>query len=225
MFVYSSTKDSLWGHSQRPKITLKAIEKTVAFLKKYFEPIEPKQLTLNLNRHQDKDGYVPKLKDKADQIFGKPRLAESLDWILASNDYERVANFVLSCGINPKLPSDPIWLSFECKLIWKKSALPNFEVPDNEFGILGDNNEMLATPIFKVNLRFGGRLMFPMGLLIPILTHDPSSFDFLGKFSADAPMKMNPKHFLVQKTVGKKLTKVWRKPDADDVAKLVKVIV
>jgi hypothetical protein len=225
MFLYSSSKDSLWGHSMRPKVTLKAIEKTVSFLNTYFDPIRPKQLTLILNRYQDKEELVPKLREKAIQVFGRSGTAESLNWIFAPTDYQKVVDFILSCDISPKLPSDPIWLSFECRLVWKKSVLPNFEASDGVFGDFWDCNEMTATPIFKINLRFGGRLMFPMGLLIPVSSHDSGSYDFLGKFSADAPMKMNPKHFLVFTIGGKRATKAWRKPDSDIVANLQEVIV
>jgi hypothetical protein len=225
MFAYNSSKDSLFGHSMRPKVTLKAIQKTAAFFETYFEPIKPEQLTLNLNRHQDKDGYVPKLKEKADQVFGKPRVAESLDWIFTSNDYQRVVDFILSCGIEPKLPSDPIWLSFQCKLVWKKTALPSYENSGEVFSGFESSNGKIASPIFKANLRFGGRFMFVLGLLIPISASESSSYEFLKKFSADAPMKMNPKHFRVFTTGGKKLTKSWRKPDADIAAKLADAII
>src|SRR6476659_2248699 len=95
MFSYRPPKDSCWGCAMRPKVAIRAIEKTNSFLNTYFEPIRPEQLTLNLNPYLEKDNDGPKLKARADQVFGRPGRPESLDWVLGPDDYQRVIDFIL----------------------------------------------------------------------------------------------------------------------------------
>ncbi len=102
---------------------------------------------------------------------------------------------------------------------WKDSVLPNvawaaeFLAPDQQ-----KQQEILF-------LFLGERVGFPLGLTIPISPQEPSSYEFLGRFSASAPFKMSPKHFSVVVRVGKKGTLADRKPDADILARLQAVLV
>ena len=91
---------------------------------------------------------------------------------------------------------------------WKDSALPNISWP-----------EEFLTPEYQKQreilfLFLGERVGFPLGLLIPISPHEPSSYEFISRFSASAPFKMSPKHFSVVVRVGKKGMLADRKPDA-----------
>jgi hypothetical protein len=100
---------------------------------------------------------------------------------------------------------------------WKDSVLPKVEWP----GVfLGPDNEKLRPFLFMV---IGNRVMFPMGMVFPLSTIEPASFEFLRRFSTDAPFKMSAKHFMVGITArsGKF---AWRKPDADILAKLEEYI-
>lgn len=102
---------------------------------------------------------------------------------------------------------------------WKDSLLPNIAWPD-EF----------LTPEFQKRqeilfLFLGERVGFPLGLSIPISPTSPSSYEFIGRFNASAPFKMNPKYFSVIVRTGKKGTLVDRKADADIFARLQAVLV
>lgn len=220
MFSYRPPKDSCWGHAIHPKNGFKAIEKADKFFNTYFEPLKPEKLTLNLNPYLDKNNDVPKLKKRADELFGRPGAPESLDWVFPSEDYRRVMDFILASQITPKLPADPIWLSFDCSLTWKAAALPHIESSE---GFLGFPNATAASPIFSVNLRVGGRFMFPMGIAIPISPVESASYDFLRRFSSDAPFKMSPKHFQAL-LPNKRGTRIWKRPDGEIGDRLKEVI-
>jgi hypothetical protein len=101
---------------------------------------------------------------------------------------------------------------------WKDSVLPNIAWPE-EF--LTSENKKGQEILF---LFLGERVGFPLGLFIPISPLEPSSYEFIGRFSASAPFKMTPKHFSVVVRTGKKGTLVDRKPDADIVARLQAVV-
>ena len=103
-------------------------------------------------------------------------------------------------------------------LAWKSSVLPKVEWPD-EF--LGPERQKLRQFLFGV---MGDRVMFPLGIVFPLSTTEPASFEFLRRFSADAPFKMSPKHFQVG-VVGKSGKFAWKKPDAEIAAKLEQCIV
>ncbi len=102
-------------------------------------------------------------------------------------------------------------------LAWKDSVLPGAEWPDV---FLGPDSQKLRQFLFMV---MGNRVMFPMGIVFPLSVPDPASFEFLRRFSAEAPFKMSAKHFMVgiQAKNGKF---AWRKPDADIGAKLTDCI-
>ena len=216
MFSYRPPKGSCWGAAIRPRSAVKAIEKMHTFLSTYFEPIRPEGLTLNLNPYLDKDKDVPKLKARADQIFGRTGRPESLDWVLGPDDFGRVMEFILESRLNPKPPADPVWLSFTCSLTWKDSVLPNAEDTETEEG-------KVAAPLFNVNLSAGGRIMFPMGIYIPVPPAQPSSYEFLGKFSADAPFKMTAKNFQTR-IPNSRGAMVWKKPEGEIAMRLNEAI-
>jgi hypothetical protein len=70
----------------------------------------------------------------------------------------------------------------------------------------------------------GTRVMFPMGIVFPLSTIEPASFEFLRRFSTGAPFKMSAKHFMVGITANNRKF-AWRKPDAEIAARLEQVIV
>ncbi|HVM59244.1 MAG TPA: hypothetical protein VMV72_00120 [Verrucomicrobiae bacterium] len=103
-------------------------------------------------------------------------------------------------------------------LAWKSSVLPEVEWPE---AFLGPEKQKVRQFLFMV---MGDRVMFPMGIVFPLSTIEPASFEFLGRFGADAPFKMSAKHFQIG-IVGKTGSFAWRKPDADIAAKLEQFIV
>lgn len=96
---------------------------------------------------------------------------------------------------------------------WKDSVLPNVEWPE---AFQGPKNQKVRQFLFGV---MGDRVMFPMGIVFPLSTVEPTSFEFLRRFSTDAPFKMNAKHFMVG-VLAKKGSFAWRKPEADIAARL-----
>jgi hypothetical protein len=102
-------------------------------------------------------------------------------------------------------------------LAWKDSVLPKVEWPDV---FIGPDKQKLRQFLFMV---MGNRVMFPMGIVFPLSSTEPASFEFLRRFSADAPFKMSAKHFMVGITA-KNGKFAWRKPDADIAAKLEEFI-
>jgi hypothetical protein len=98
-------------------------------------------------------------------------------------------------------------------LAWKDSVLPKVEWPEP---FQGPEQVKVRQFLFIV---MGDRVMFPMGIVFPLSVTEPASFEFLRRFSADAPFKMSAKHFMVGITA-KNGKFAWRKPDADIEAKL-----
>jgi hypothetical protein len=103
-------------------------------------------------------------------------------------------------------------------LAWKSSVLPKIEWPE---AFQGPEKQKVRQFLFGV---MGDRVMFPMGIVFPLSTIEPASFEFLGRLSTDAPFKMSAKHFQVG-IVGKNGNFAWRKPDAEIAAKLEEIIV
>lgn len=103
-------------------------------------------------------------------------------------------------------------------LAWKDSVLPHVEWPA---AFQGPENQKVRQFLFMV---MGNRVMFPMGIVFPLSTVEPASFEFLGRFSADAPFRMSARHFMVGiiSSAGKF---AWRKPDTEIAAKLEKFII
>jgi hypothetical protein len=98
-------------------------------------------------------------------------------------------------------------------LAWKDSVLPKVEWPDV---FLGPDSQKLRQ---FLSLVMDNRVMFPIGIVFPLSTVEPASFEFLRRFSTDAPFNMNAKHFMVGITA-KNGKFAWRKPDPDILAKL-----
>lgn len=102
-------------------------------------------------------------------------------------------------------------------LNWKTSVLPNIDWPEEY--LKPENQKWQQTLLILT----GDHIMCMM-LVIPISPKEPSSYEFLGRFSEDAPFKMSPKHFQVG-ILGKTGKLAWRKPDADVAGRLHEVIV
>jgi hypothetical protein len=102
-------------------------------------------------------------------------------------------------------------------LAWKDSVLPRAEWPDV---FLGPDKQKLRQFLFMV---MGTRVMLPIGIVFPLSNVEPASFEFLKRFSADAPFKMSAKHFMVGITAANGKF-AWRKPGADILAKLEECI-
>jgi hypothetical protein len=102
-------------------------------------------------------------------------------------------------------------------LAWKDSVLPKVEWPDV---FLGPDQQKLRQFLFMV---MGTRVMFPLGIVFPLSSTDPASFEFLKTFSAAAPFKMSARHFMIGITA-KNGKFAWRKPDPNTAAKLEQVI-
>jgi hypothetical protein len=102
-------------------------------------------------------------------------------------------------------------------LAWKDSVLPKVEWPE---AFQGPENIKVRQFLFGV---MGDRVMFPMGIVFPLSSTEPASFEFLKLFSVDAPFKMSAKHFMVGITA-KNGKFAWRKPDAGIAAKLEEFI-
>jgi hypothetical protein len=103
-------------------------------------------------------------------------------------------------------------------LAWKDSVLPKVEWPA---AFQGPENQKVRQFLFMV---MGDRVMFPMGIVFPLSTTEPASFEFLRRFSTDAPFKMSAQHFMVG-VIAKNGSFAWRKLDAEIAAKLEEVIV
>jgi hypothetical protein len=103
-------------------------------------------------------------------------------------------------------------------LTWKNSVLPNTDWPA---GYLEPEGQRWQQLFFIVT---ENRIMFPMGIVIPISPQEPASYEFLRRFSQETPFKMSPKHFQVG-IIGKTGKLAWRKPGADIAARLQEVIV
>lgn len=99
-------------------------------------------------------------------------------------------------------------------LRWKHSELPNVAWPEE---YLRPENKKWQEVEFGYT---GERVMFPLGLIIPVSPLDLSSYQFIRKFGGCAPFKMSPKHFSVVVRVGKKDTLADRKPDSKVVSLL-----
>jgi len=102
-------------------------------------------------------------------------------------------------------------------LAWKSSVLPKVEWAE---AFQGPEQEKARQFLFIVRgVLESDRVMFPMGMVFPLSVTESASFEFLGRFSADAPFKMSAQHFMVGVTArnGKF---AWRKPDAEIAAKL-----
>ena len=221
MFSYRPSKGNCWGHAIYPRNVLAALPKMHKFFTTYFESFAAEQFTIYLNPNGDKSNYVPVIREKLVQAFGQPRYPGSMDWNLAPGDYQRAINLILECPPVSKKPGDPLYLSFKCGLDWKTSVLPKIEWPE-EYS--KPENEKWRQSFFIVHLSASGRISFPMGINIPIPSNQHASYDFLEKFSADAPFKMSSKNFRSFVPVGDKGKWAFRKLEPEFAARLEEVI-
>ena len=110
---------------------------------------------------------------------------------------------------------DPEWdttRQLTLTLSWRASSLPSIESPE----------DLQHKVLFIVT---GNRIIF-LGFWIPISCTESASYEFLRRFSADAPFKMSAKHFKVGASIGKSLDLgSLRKPDAKIAARLQSVLV
>lgn len=102
-------------------------------------------------------------------------------------------------------------------LAWKDSVLPKIEWPE---AFQGPENQKVRQFLFML---MGNRVMFPMGIVFPLSTTEPASFEFLRLFSANAPFKMSARHFMIGITA-RNGRFAWRKSDADIAVKLKEFI-
>jgi hypothetical protein len=102
-------------------------------------------------------------------------------------------------------------------LNWNASALPNVDWPEQ---YLKPENQKWQ----KTLLILTGDRIACMMLVIPVSPSEPSSYEFLKRFSTDAPFKMSPQHFQVG-ILGKTGKLAWRRPDEKIAARLKEVIV
>ena len=103
------------------------------------------------------------------------------------------------------------------KLNWKSSVLPNIDWPEE---YLKPENEGWQRVLLVLT---GDRIIF-MNFVFPISPERPSSYEFLGRFAAEAPFKMSPKHFQVGKLC-KNGSLAWKKPQGMIAARLEEFIV
>jgi hypothetical protein len=98
------------------------------------------------------------------------------------------------------------------KLNWKDSVLPNLDWPED---YLKPGNEGSRRVLFTLT---GNRITF-LHFVFPISAKEPASYEFLGRFAAEAPFKISPRHFQVGIPC-KNGKLAWRKPDAGIAARL-----
>jgi hypothetical protein len=106
---------------------------------------------------------------------------------------------------------------FTFSLTWKTAALPHIQWPE-EYLRPELQRFQRVLMIWMIE-----RVSFPMGLLFPLSVTDPASYEFLGRFNADAPFKMIPKHFKV--VMNGKRGPILKKADEATVARLQEFIV
>jgi hypothetical protein len=106
---------------------------------------------------------------------------------------------------------------FSCLLRWRESMLPNVDWP-------AELDAASRESLCMVTLGGGSRIGFPGGLLIPLSPAEPSSYEFLRRFAADAPFKMSAKHFSVGSPSGGKSIVRWGKADGEVLWRLQGVI-
>jgi hypothetical protein len=214
MFYYESSKSDCFGHAMRPANLHKAWLKMQHFLNSYFEPAKPENIQLQVLLAAASD-----IKSRVEKFFGPPTEPKRLEWNLEQDDYLRAVSFILEGYPWPEPPANPVSLSFTLLLKWKPSVLPKMDWPGEYAREAFETGWHVRMVVFLRNKSF-----VTTPLQIPLSSKEPASYDFLGKFSADAPFKMNPKHFRVIEPSGKKGNLAGRKPDPAIAARLREVI-
>jgi hypothetical protein len=88
---------------------------------------------------------------------------------------------------------------------WKTSVLPNVERAE-------DIEEPEKQKVFFILM--GDRIMFMGGILFPISSSEPASYEFLRRFFSDAPFRMSPKNLRVR-FFGRSGRWAWKKPEGE----------
>jgi len=104
-------------------------------------------------------------------------------------------------------------------VFWRAGVLPKTDWPVDWPDKPENPRVQLLAGRHLLFTRNGNHVGFPLGLLLPISPTELASYQFLHRFSSDAPFKMNPGNFKVG-VVSKKGTFAWRKPDAGILAHL-----
>jgi hypothetical protein len=115
----------------------------------------------------------------------------------------------------PQEVADPWDFAWDMK--WKEGILPHVAWLE---WFLKPGRESAQRSTFFVTLGAGSRISFPMGITFPLSPNEPSSYEFLKQFNADAPFKMSAKHFSIGILRGKKGNLAWRKVEGEILAKL-----
>jgi hypothetical protein len=214
MFYYEPPKSDCFGHAMRPANLHKAWSKMQDFLNSYFEPAKPENIQLQVFLAAASD-----MKSRVEKLFGPPTEPKRLEWNLKQDDYLQAVGYILEGYPWPQPPANPVSLSFTLLLKWKSSVLPKMDWPGEyarEVFEIGWHVRMVA---FLRNRSF-----VTTSLQIPLSSKESASYDFLKSFSADAPFKMNPKHFRVIESTGKSGKLAQGKPDAIVTARLHEAI-
>lgn len=98
-------------------------------------------------------------------------------------------------------------------LSWRTSILPSIEWPEELLQPENQKTFFLLT---------GDRVIFPAGLLIPISSSAPSSYEFLKRFVSDAPFRMSPTNFRASVPAKRGKWK-WSKPEGKIAEQLLAV--
>lgn len=108
-------------------------------------------------------------------------------------------------------------------LSWRTSVLPRVERAAEFLAPEGQEWQKVRFHLMETS-GLGNRISFPLGLQFPLSVTEPTSYEFLRQFSAEAPFKMSYKNFQVG-VIGKNGKLAWRKPDANIASRLHEAIV
>jgi hypothetical protein len=204
MFYYEPPKSNCFGHALRPSNLHKAWSKTQHFLNSCFEPAKPENIRLQVF-----PAAAPDIKCRVEKFFGPSTEPKRLEWNLKQDDYLQAVGFILEGYPWPQPPANPVSLSFTLLLKWKSSVLPKTDWPGEYAREVFETGWHVRMVAFLRNRSF-----VTTSLQIPLSSKESASYHFLRSFSADAPFKMNPKHFRVFESTGKSGKLAKGKPDA-----------
>ena len=117
--------------------------------------------------------------------------------------------------------SDPQWDAYgqsTLSLSWRTSVLPQVEWAAEFLTLAGRRSQQVTFLLIRTPA-LGSRISFPLGLPFPLSVTEPASYEFLRRFAAEAPFKMNAKNFKVG-IIHKNGKLASRKPDAGIAARL-----
>ena len=122
---------------------------------------------------------------------------------------ERVNGF-FEKYFEPLVPEWDVTRQITVMVNWKGSVLPNVEWPE-EFSDAENQGTLFMLT--------GDRVMFMGGIYFPISTTEGGSYQFLERFVADAPFRMDMRNFRVR-VVGPSGRCRWEKPDGEIAVRL-----